>query len=120
MATLNDVSERISQAWQQHRLGRSEAAITEFEKIVQQNPNDIDAHYGLGLSQKAVGQTEAAQQTFETTLELIDESKKTYEATRDPAQEYENVRTPEDDRFQMLTRMVQQRLAELRPAADQT
>ena len=113
MANSNDVVEQVSQAWQQLRAGKPDAAVTEFEKLVQQNPRDIDSHYGLGLSQKAAGQAEASRKTFKTALELIDESKKTYDATRDPQQDNENVRTPEDDRFLMLSRMVSQRLAEL-------
>ena len=113
MANSNDVSEQVSQAWQQLREGKPDAAVSEFEKIVQQNPRDNDSHYGLGLSQKVAGQEDAARKTFNTALELIDESKRSYDATRDPQQENENVRTPEDDRFQMLSRMVSQRLAEL-------
>lgn len=113
MVNSNDVSERVSQAWQQLRVGKPDAAVTEFEKLVQQNPRDIDCHYGLGLSQRAAGQPEAARKTFKTALELIDESKKSYDATLDPQQDSENVRTPEDDRFLMLSRMVSQRLAEL-------
>jgi tetratricopeptide (TPR) repeat protein len=119
MVNSTDTSELVSQAWQYHRNNKTDQAVAEFEKVVSQHPRDIDANYGLGLSQKAAGQTEAAIKTFKTALELIDESKKTYEATRDTSLEAENVRTPEDDRFQMLSRMVEQRLAELQRATDQ-
>ena len=113
MVNSSNVSELVSQAWHHQRNGNTDTAIAEFEKIVNQHPRDIDAIYGLGLSQKTAGQHEAALKSFKTALELVEENKNSYEATRDPSQDGENVRTPEDDRFQMLSRMVQQRLAEL-------
>ena len=113
MVDSSNVSELVSQAWQHHREGNNHDAIAKFETIAQQYPTDVDANYGLGLSQKAAGRVEAAVKAFKSTLELIDENKKSYNSTREAAPEGENIRTPEDDRFQMLTRMVQQRLTEL-------
>lgn len=117
MVNSSNVSELVSQAWQHHREGKNHDAIAAFETIVQQHPKDIDANYGLGLSQKSDGRDEAAVKAFRATLELIDENKKSYDSARETVADSENVRTPEDDRFQMLTRMVQQRLAELESTA---
>ncbi len=109
----NSLSDAISHAWNHQREGHPDAAIGEFQKILQQNPRDIDANYGLGIAQKALGQTDAAIKTFKNTLELIAESKKAYDSTRNQSGELDTIKTPEDDRFMMLNRMVQQRLSEL-------
>lgn len=108
----NNVTDQVRQAWNLQREGRSETAVAEFQKIVQQHPNDMDANYGLGLAQKKANETEAAIQTFNKTLELIEKNRKAHEARRDP-NDLDNIRTPEDDRLQMLSRMVRQRLSEL-------
>lgn len=113
MAAQSNVSELISRAWNLQREGKASAAVIEFQKIVQQYPKDIDAAYGLGLAQKTSGQIEDAIRTFTNALSLINDSKQTYEASRSRSPEQENIKTPEDDRFQMLSRMVNQRLSEL-------
>jgi tetratricopeptide (TPR) repeat protein len=110
MASQNNVSELVTQAWNHQREGRAAAAVSEFEKLVKQHPQDVDVNYGLGLSQKAAGQTAAAISTFRHTLEIIGDSMKIENANR--SVELENVKTPEDDRLMMLQRMVKQRLAE--------
>jgi tetratricopeptide (TPR) repeat protein len=117
MANTSETSELVSQAWNRQRQGNPDAAITEFQRIVQQHPKDIDANYGLALAQKAVGQTEAAIKTFKNTLELIEDSRNIYESTRERTGEQDNIKTPEDDRYMMLSRMVRQRLAELEKLA---
>lgn len=117
MATQNTATDLVSQAWNQLRTGRADAAVTEFQKIVQQYPKDIDANYGLGLAQRATHHDEAAYQTFQKTLELVEESKNTYESERVPNPETDAIKTPEDDRFMMLKRMVSQRLSELKGQA---
>jgi tetratricopeptide (TPR) repeat protein len=114
MASQSNVSELISRAWNLQREGKASAAVTEFQKIVQQHPKDIDAAYGLGLAQKASGQVEDAIRTFTVALGLINDSKQTYESSRVRNSEQDNIKTPEDDRFQMLSRMVNQRLTELK------
>jgi DNA-binding SARP family transcriptional activator len=117
MANQSNTSELVSSAWNLQREGRASAAVTEFQKLVQQHPKDIDANYGLALAQKTSGQVEDAIRTFKNTLELIEDSKKSYEASRVRNPEQDNIKTPEDDRFQMLSRMVNQRLAELQKAS---
>lgn len=118
MASQNNVSELVSRAWNLQREGQSSTAVTEFQKIFQQHPKDIDAAYGLGLAQKASGHVEDAIRTFQIALELIEDNKRTYEASRSRSPEQDNIKTPEDDRFQMLSRMVKQRLAELQTSSN--
>jgi Flp pilus assembly protein TadD len=112
MSNQNSVTEHVGQAWGHHREGRNEAAVAEFQNILSQNPNDVDANYGLGLAQKAAGDVEAARTSFQTALRLVEEARETYAAARQE-QGDSNIKTPEDDRFQMLNRMVRQRLSEL-------
>lgn len=109
MSSQNNVAERVGQAWHHHREGRHDAAIAEFETILRQNPNDVDANYGLGLAHKAIGRAESARTAFQNALQLIQKANEDYTANRSE----NNVKTPEDDRFAMLNRMVRQRLAEL-------
>jgi tetratricopeptide (TPR) repeat protein len=119
MSNKSSTSERVGQAWHQHREGRSEAAINEFATILRLSPDDIDAHYGMGLAQRAAGRHQDAIETFEKALGLIEQAKTAYEATRQADAEDSNVKTPEDDRFMMLSRMVRQRLSEMRSVNSQ-
>jgi tetratricopeptide (TPR) repeat protein len=112
MSNQNSVAERVGQAWHHHREGRNDAAIAEFQTILKQNPSDIDANYGLGLAQKNLGHFEAARAAFQTTLSLVEAARDAYTAERREHGD-SNIKTPEDDRFQMLSRMVKQRLSEL-------
>lgn len=113
MSNQNSNTERVGQAWNHHREGRNDASIAEFEAILKQNPSDVDANYGLGLAQRAAGRKQAAVESFQRALKLVEQAKEAYQSTRSGSQAENNVKTPEDDRFQMLNRMVQQRLAEL-------
>ena len=117
MSVQSSTSEKVGQAWRQYREGRTDAAMKEFEAILRQNPEDIDASYGLGLTQKASGQVDLAGKTFSDTLKLINVAKDQYESSRQVNFEDSNVKTPEDDRFMMLDRMVRQRLEEIKTAS---
>ena len=98
MSSQNNVAERVGQAWHHHREGRNDAAVAEFETILRQDPNDIDANYGLALAQRAAGRTEAARTAFQNTLRLVEQANQAYTATRNEPSD-NNVKTPEDDRF---------------------
>ena len=117
MAEQDTIRDLVSKAWNYQREGKADTAAAEFEKIVQKYPQDIDANYGLGLALKSAGQVDKAMEAFKTALELVAESKKTYDATKEQqSPEQETIKTPEDDRFMMLSRMVSQRLSELQGA----
>lgn len=91
----------LAHAWANHRDGRNEAAVGEFDRILRDNPNDIDANYGLGLVQRALGRYDQAVASFEKAKMLVT---KALEAE------------PSLDRWEMLQRQCDQRIAETRTA----
>jgi len=109
--TTNANDTLISQAWRAQKDGKASAAVSEFEKILAQEPSNIDAHYGIGLALRDSNQREKAVEHFKRALELVTDA----DAPRRAAQDEERlaVNTPQDDRYMMLTRMLKQRLAEL-------
>jgi len=105
------VDERVRAAWQQQREGRNEAALDAFAQIVRDHPEDIDARYGLGLSQRSVGQDAEAVRSFRSALQLVEDGQRA-EGKKHGSSGQERVRSPEDDRLMMLSRMLGQRIAE--------
>jgi tetratricopeptide (TPR) repeat protein len=93
-----DYAEQFARAWSLHRQGKNDDAIREFNALLQQSANNIDALYGLGLAQRSVGQAETAKATFERCLAQLDSATDSKSA---------------EDRYQMLVRMVGQRISEL-------
>lgn len=89
----------LGRAWANHRDGRNEAAVAEFDRILRDAPNDIDANFGIGLAQRALGRHDQAVASFNKTKELLNKA----------LQEQ-----PGDDRWEMLMRMCDQRIAEVR------
>ena len=67
MASTN-VDDQVRRAWQQQRAGDSRAAVDAFAQIVKNHPQDIDARYGLGLSQKSAGNPDEAGQQLPQRL----------------------------------------------------
>lgn len=113
MANTNNIAAEIGKAWAYQREGQTKQAAAAFEVILKQDPNNIDANYGLGLAQKVIGDNQSATQTFNTTLNLIKDSISVENSRRDKDNPEDNVRTPEDDRLMMLLRMVEQRISEV-------
>lgn len=100
----NTLDMQIGQAWQSHRTGDNQNSLAQFESIINQSPGNIDAHYGLGLVRRAIGQHELAVQAFRKALELVS------------AIERDESNLEERDRYLILTRMINQRLAETQAA----
>lgn len=92
-----NIAEQIGQAWINHRAGRNKEALVEFDRLTKEAPHDADAHYGLGLVQRAMGHPEAAARAFQLALEIVNK------ALQERAGE---------DRYEILQRMLNQRLAE--------
>jgi tetratricopeptide (TPR) repeat protein len=108
---------QIGHAWGFLRQGQPDAAIKEFEKILQNEPDNIDANYGMGLAQRGTGQYQAAVKHFQHGLEIVDQNDSAGRIAREAAaNDFQTERikpnTAEDDRYMMLTRMLKQRLAE--------
>lgn len=95
---MNDFAVQLGRAWALHREGRNELAIDEFNQLLRAAPNHIDALYGLGLAQRGAHMNDAAKQSFERCLLLVNQALD------------EN---PGEDRYEMLHRFIQQRLAEM-------
>jgi Flp pilus assembly protein TadD len=113
MASVH-TEERIGEAWQLHRMNNNPAAITIFQEILDKNPKDIDALYGLGLAQRAYGENNAAIDTFEQALEVAQNGLKAFDNSLMLDGKVSNSpNTDQDDRFLMLSTMIKQRLAEL-------
>jgi Flp pilus assembly protein TadD len=101
MATSSPNATILAHAWANHREGRNEAAISEFDRVLRESPNDIDANFGMGLAQRALGRFDQAIASFRKVEELVQKML---------AQE------PGVDRWEMLTRMCEQRIAETESA----
>ncbi len=98
----DSVATQIGQAWRSHREGDHGAAIEQFGRILRTAPDSIDANYGLGLANRAVGHHAAATEAFQRALDIADRAEATSQEDR--------------DRYMMLSRMIKQRLEEIRAA----
>ena len=111
MSSVN-IESLVSNAWRLHRDGNNAQAINEFKAILDETPGSIDAFYGLGLAQRAEGESDAAIESFQKAFVL---AKEAHEAAFSKAegQPEHLMETSEDARFMMLQRMISQRLDEL-------
>jgi tetratricopeptide (TPR) repeat protein len=100
---------RIGEGWGLHRAGQNDEAIRVFDEVLRTDRNNIDAHYGLGLAQRARHMNAQALESFKTALEL---SERRLEEIRGASQE-NDLSTTGDDRYMMLIRMIKQRIEEL-------
>lgn len=115
MATRG-TEERIGEAWRLHRKGDNRGAIQMFNEILSKTPNNVDAHYGIGLAQRAEGDNAGAEKSFTRALELAQAALDAVKVTSvvDGHGGGNDLDTYEDDRFMMLSRMLQQRISELK------
>ncbi len=98
----SNVSSALGKAWAFHRNGQNDQALGEFQKLLSQNGDDLDALYGSGLAQKALGKTDAARQSFQKAIDAAGKGLS---------------EKPGNDRFMMMRRMAQQRINEVSKAA---
>ena len=96
-----EVKEQIGQAWSQSYHGKADNAIRAFEGILTRWPDHVDANYGMSLALKNAKQPDKAAEGFRKTLQLLTD---------------ELTRAQGDDvvRYQMLSRMVEQQLENLK------
>jgi len=97
-----DYAEQVGQAWLLYRNGQNDAAAKGFEDVLSRDAENIDAAFGLGLVRRSQGSLTAAQTLFEKARDLVDQAL-TVE--------------PNKDRWEILKRMIQQRLAETQSVA---
>ncbi|MBN1965448.1 MAG: tetratricopeptide repeat protein [Anaerolineae bacterium] len=95
MSTTRENSE-LGKAWHSHVAGRDDSAVGEFEKLVEQSPQDFDALYGLGLAYRGANQYAKSIEIFKRLEEMLEGEK--------PADE------DDFNRLEMLKRMVNQQI----------
>jgi len=94
-----DFHEQLGQGWAKHRNGHNEEAIEIFLGVLQEDPQQINALYGLGLAQRSKGELQFAIDSFQRCLALVNAAL---------------AANPGEDEFEMLQRVVEQRLLETR------
>ncbi len=94
-----DFHTELGQGWAKHRNGHNEEAIEIFLGVLQKDPQQINALYGLGLAQRSKGELQFAVDSFQRCLALVNASL---------------VANPGEDEFEMLQRVLEQRLLETR------
>ena len=94
-----DFDARVGVAWEVLQAGDHRAAIAEFEQLVAEDPDHIDAQWGLGLAYRHAGDFENALRVFERVKALVDA-----ELAQHPE---------EHGRWFILNRMVRQQIAQL-------
>jgi tetratricopeptide (TPR) repeat protein len=69
----NPYHEQIGEAWKNHRKGFQDKAIEQFRAVLNEDPSNLDAMYGLALAKKAAGNLIEAKQTFEQLAEVLEQ-----------------------------------------------
>jgi len=106
---VDEISKMIGDAWELHRKGDQAAAQRLFEDVLQRDAESVDAHYGLGLVKRASGDKTGAHTAFESSRNLATSALEALRAGRGS----NDLSTTKDDRYMMLLRMIDQRLAEV-------
>ncbi len=114
MSTL-PTTERVGRAWRAHRDGNNSEAIRLFEEVIGANPENVDAHYGLGLAHKADGNNSASIAAFQKALNFAQQALDAVQTTAHIEGHHgaNDLDSNDDDRFMMLTRMLKQRLEDV-------
>ena len=68
----NPYHEEIGEAWKAHRNGFQDTAIEQFREVLEQDSENVDAMYGLGLAKKANGNILEARQTFDRLYDILE------------------------------------------------
>ncbi|MCU0476824.1 MAG: hypothetical protein MUC99_12075 [Anaerolineae bacterium] len=104
-----ELSVLLGDGWDALRNKKSSAALDVFRRVLNEDKENIDAHYGIGLAQRLNGDKPAARTAFETALRIteaaLDELRKGSTSN--------DLSTSRDDRYMMLIRMLGQRVAEV-------
>lgn len=94
-----EIAAALSRAWGLHLNKKHSESIQAFSDILTRSSDHLDALYGLGLAQRGAGQTSEAVATFQKLQQRV---------------AAELAANPGSDRFEMLTRIIQQRLEEIK------
>jgi lipopolysaccharide biosynthesis regulator YciM len=99
LMSKNERDTKIGAAWQAHYDGKQEVAVEQFSQIVAEDPDNIDANWGLGLSYRKMDDKDHALQVFEKVRDLVTV------ALESDSENYE--------RYLMLQRMVKQQIEQI-------
>jgi lipopolysaccharide biosynthesis regulator YciM len=72
-----DLDSKIGEAWKAHYAGHDQTAVDQFLALVEEAPDNIDAHWGLGLSYRDLGDKDKAIQTFQKVKSLVSQKLET-------------------------------------------
>ena len=114
MSTLPS-AEKIGRAWRLHREGDNQGAIRLFEEVIAASPDSVDAHYGMGLAFKSMGNMQSAADSFQRALSVTEQALSAVQLTSHAEGQHgaNDLDTNIDDRYMMLTRMLNQRLEDV-------
>ena len=113
MSTLPSAEKSASMAHASRR--RQRGAIDAFDEVIASSPESVDAHYGMGLALKASGELKAAGDSFQRALSVTEQALSAVQVTSQAEGQHgaNDLETNFDDRYMMLTRMLQQRIADV-------
>ncbi|MCY4062310.1 MAG: hypothetical protein OXG53_08075 [Chloroflexi bacterium] len=114
MSTLPS-AEKIGRAWRLHRDGDNQGAIRLFEEVIAASPESVDAHYGMGLALKSMGDQRSAAVSFQQALSVTEQALTAVQLTSHAEGQHgaNDLETNIDDRYMMLTRMLKQRIEDV-------
>lgn len=99
--SVEPIDVQVGQAWSLHYKKQNDQAVAEFARIVDVDPNHIDANYGLGMALAGIGSKAEAVAAFQKALALVEQKLSQAEDEDDRA------------RYGMLMRMIGQQLAKI-------
>jgi tetratricopeptide (TPR) repeat protein len=116
----NKYEQEIGQAWALHRNAQFEESVATFQTILRNDPENIDANYGIGLALRATGRQADAIQHFQSAQTGLRIALQNIRARAEAEGQHiaNNLSTTLDDRYMMLLRMTAQRLEELGVAVE--
>jgi len=94
-----EINARIGQAWKMHYTGKNDAAIEQFERILAEAADPIDAYWGIALSYRKAGNEEKSLEAFQQAADLIAIAAQTDAEHK--------------ERYFMLQRMVKQQIEQM-------
>lgn len=94
----NDFAAQLGKAYALQHKGDFAGALNEFKQILNQDGSNIDALFGGGIAHRKLGDIAAAREMLLKAQKLIAEGL---------------ANNPGADRYEMMTRIVEQRLHEL-------
>lgn len=98
-----DQKTEIGTAWAAHRDSRHQDAINGFNNILGADVTNLDAYYGRGLAQRALGMTDAALNSFQEALQRVEQSMSIY---NNRAQNFSKLRTKHEDAMKLFNQAI--------------